>query len=651
MFRSCVLRSLLVLVFSTAPFAASALTPTTANCMIAHSMNDAGGESYDPIVSVGLVGMDPGGCWSFSGVNMGMYGPATIWFSNEGILIVNNVNESYTTAIRGVSVLWTSGGGANLVGVRAGGGLVGENAHLRGSSPIPGTTGSDAFSSYVTWEYMGVGYYALVSRAAGSTNVTVGPVGVGAPYDPPVLGSFVRTTPTASPGIEAEATFTVTFNEPVQNVDDTDFVSTKGSVSVAGSGDTYTVTVSGLAEGETATLSFAGSQDITDMFGNALSTPTTTASYARGTTQTDQQAIGRAASLIAGDIMRRTAESLYSARLAYRFSGQGNGRFNPLTEPGVAGWTTLDSDNMVGLLTDHQQRRNAAKLEGLSPETLALASDMIDFKSAVDPLDFYVAGGWGDLSGTGAAGYDGQASYTTIGVDYMASPDFVAGFAGTYEWSRIDFDTDANGVARKDGWRGDGYFGWAVTDDLVVEGWGSYGYLDNMILSNSVVGRTDSHRTMLGAKMIGDLPVYGATVSPYVSANYAYEFFEHYTASDRTKVAAFDTETSQGAFGLELHGGPSASVFGLEPYIGLQGEWDWLKGDDLVLPSGDILKQDDWGVTWRMGIQGTVTGFAPGTWVGKVLEGSQLQLEIMDSSFGRSNESLSANWNVSIPLW
>ncbi len=648
MFRSFVLRSLLVFVFSTAPFAGYAFTPSTDFCGGGFISIDNSDAASGPVASVALVQFVTGGCGFSSFIDVFEFDSAiTITTKTPSIVVINNTNDT-SSPLPGVYVIWA--GGSALTGVNLGGVPVLEGQGVVDSGFVAGSGTGAAFYTYVAWTYLGVSYYVTLSRVASSTTVTVGPVEEGAPSDPPVLGTLVRTTPTTSPGIEAEATFTVTFNEPVQNVDVTDFVSTKGTVSVAGSGDTYTVTVSGIAEGETADLSFAAGQNITDMFGNALATPTTTASYTRAATQTDQLAIGRAGSLIASDIMRRTAVAFYSSRLAYRFGGQGNGRFNPLAEPGVAGWTTLDSDTMIGQLTSYEERRNAAKLERLSPDALALASDMIDFKSAVDPLDFYVAGGWGDLNGTGAAGYDGQASYTTIGVDYMASPDFVAGFAGTYEWSRIDFDTDANGVARKDGWRGDGYFGWAVTDDLVVEGWGSYGYLDNMILSNSVVGRTDSHRTMLGAKMIGDVPVYGTTISPYVSASYAYEFFEHYTASNGTKVAAFDTETSQGAFGLELHGGPSASVFGLEPYIGLQGEWDWLKGDDLVLPSGDILKQDDWGVTWRAGVQGSITGFAPGTWVGSVLEGSQLQLEIMDSSFGRTNESLSANWNVSVPL-
>ncbi len=469
----------------------------------------------------------------------------------------------------------------------------------------------------------------------------------------PQANTLVLSAPQSSPGFADTAVFSLLFDKNMRYVDVTDFSTTTGSLSLSGSGASFSLTVSGIALQATATVSFAPGQNIEDASGNPFVDPGLSASYQRiiNPTEPDQQAVGRAGSLIAGQAMRTAASSFYSARVAYRMAGQGNGRFSPLTEPGVAGWTTLDSDSMIGHLTDYEKQRTAAKLEGLSPDVQALADDMIDVQAGSDPLDIYIAGGWGDLTGTGAAGYDGQASYTAVGVDYMASPDFVAGFAGVYEWTRIEFDDAVNGVTRKDGWRGDAYFGWALSKDMVIEGWGSYGYLDNLIASNGVVGRTDSHRAMLGAKLIGDLPVYGTTLSPYVSAGYTYEFLEHYTASNGTRVAAFSTETSQGAFGLELRGGQRASVFGLEPYVGIQGEWDWLKGDDLVLPSGDLLKQDDWGLSWRAGMQGRITGFAPGTWVGSALDGTQLQFEIMDSSFGRSNQSLTANWNVSMPLW
>lgn len=121
--------------------------------------------------------------------------------------------------------------------------------------------------------------------------------------------------------------------------------------------------------------------------------------------------------------------------------------------------------------------------------------------------------------------------------------------------------------------------------------------------------------------------------------------------SDAIFIASKATRMSQGSAGFEPKGGPSASVFGLEPYIGLQGEWDWIKGDDLTLLSGDVFKADDWGITWRAGVQGRITGLAPGTWAGALLEGSDAQFEIVDTGFGRNHDRLSAYWSLAIPLW
>ncbi len=100
----------------------------------------------------------------------------------------------------------------------------------------------------------------------------------------PGLSSITQSDPNSSPTKEDELTWQVTFDESVENVDATDFTltGTTATLSVSGSGSVYDVTASGgdLADlNATVTLAFASGQDITDVAGNALSTPTDTKDY------------------------------------------------------------------------------------------------------------------------------------------------------------------------------------------------------------------------------------------------------------------------------------------------------------------------------------------------------------------------------------
>ncbi|MEM7647917.1 MAG: Ig-like domain-containing protein [Cyanobacteria bacterium P01_A01_bin.70] len=105
--------------------------------------------------------------------------------------------------------------------------------------------------------------------AAGSDTVTVDTVN-------PTVTSFTRKTPTVGTTDADTLTFQATFDEAVQNVDQTDFKvngTTANITKVTGTGDTRTITVSG---GDLATLNGTVSldldakQNITDTAGNAL---------------------------------------------------------------------------------------------------------------------------------------------------------------------------------------------------------------------------------------------------------------------------------------------------------------------------------------------------------------------------------------------
>ncbi|MFI8379189.1 MBG domain-containing protein [Leeuwenhoekiella sp. NPDC079379] len=95
----------------------------------------------------------------------------------------------------------------------------------------------------------------------------------------PHITSIVRQNPTTNPTSVDQLVWDVTFSEPVNNVSTDDFTVTGTTATIASitnpSGTIYRLTVSGGdLEGlnGTVTLGFSGSQDITDVVGNSLTT-------------------------------------------------------------------------------------------------------------------------------------------------------------------------------------------------------------------------------------------------------------------------------------------------------------------------------------------------------------------------------------------
>jgi outer membrane autotransporter protein len=312
--------------------------------------------------------------------------------------------------------------------------------------------------------------------------------------------------------------------------------------------------------------------------------------------------------------------------------------------------TSVSSDDVAVMMADNATQVAHDKLEGLDLEALGLTDAVIDAvgleKAA---LDFYMAGAWGSLERQGAAGYDGYGFVTTAGADYLVTPDLLLGGSVFYEWGRLEYDALINGKVVRDGWRGDLYGGWQLDTLLSVEGFTSYGRFANEVTANFDKGRADSERWMSGAKIASQFDALGAGISPYASATYLYERIDGYTTAGGTVIAAASAELSQGAFGFEIDG-HQAVALGLSPFITLQGEWDWINGGDIALTNGAVLTADDWGLTWSSGLRGQLTGFAPGSWIGALLEGAQVSLEYTESTFGRANTSRTLDWALSVPM-
>lgn len=172
--------------------------------------------------------------------------------------------------------------------------------------------------------------------------------------------------------------------------------------------------------------------------------------------------------------------------------------------------------------------------------------------------------------------------------------------------------------------------------------------------SNGAFGKTQSQRSLLGGRLSGQFDSFRATIQPYAEVGYLYEYSDAFQTSDGSRYQSAITEMSRGAGGLKISGGPGSAVFGLTPYISAQGEWDWLNGGDAALPSGQILSQDDWGLSWQAGLNGRLTGLGEvigrDAWLASALEGANVSFSFMSADFGRENDSRSINWSIGFDL-
>ncbi|WP_343330915.1 T9SS type A sorting domain-containing protein [Polaribacter staleyi] len=130
-------------------------------------------------------------------------------------------------------------------------------------------------------DYSNVGIDEIIISTTGNADYLAldGLTWAVAPVDAiaPRITSIIRQTPTTSPTNADALVWDVTFDEPVNNVDVTDFAVLGTTATIASvtnpSGNVYRVTVSGgdlAALDATVTLGHSGGQNITDASGNAL---------------------------------------------------------------------------------------------------------------------------------------------------------------------------------------------------------------------------------------------------------------------------------------------------------------------------------------------------------------------------------------------
>lgn len=305
---------------------------------------------------------------------------------------------------------------------------------------------------------------------------------------------------------------------------------------------------------------------------------------------------------------------------------------------------------MWALVEDYNLARTQAKLEGLSPDTLELFDPRFGLETASQGLSLYAGQGWGAVERSGDVAFAGEASFTTLGLDLALGSGVLLGGGLAHEWGSVTFENDADGWLKKQGWRADAYLSWQLAPGLNLEGSGSYGVFDNRIRSQNALGETKSYRGQVAGRLVGEFTPLGLSLRPYAEASYLYEVSQGYLDSAGRHIGASLSEMSRSAGGVELRGGPDAALFGLAPYVSIQGEWDWLHGPDVQMASGQSLALDDWGVSWRAGMEGRLTGLPQDYWLGQTLEQARFTLSVDQAAFGRAQDTLLVNASLGFDL-
>ncbi len=203
----------------------------------------------------------------------------------------------------------------------------------------------------------------------------------------------------------------------------------------------------------------------------------------------------------------------------------------------------------------------------------------------------------------------------------------------------LDFSGTLTAHTLKQGWRGDAYAAWQVFEGLNLEGLVSYGGFENKLVYLGETGRPDSQRWITSGKASLDLDWDRYTVSPYGSINYSHEVFEAYATTAGTAIGQVGVEQGQWGAGLRIQG-HAPIVYGLTGYASAAANGTWLNRDTVAgaLPF-DVLDEDQLTGSWEMGVNGSLAGFASGSWLGAVLESADAHASYAQSGLFGANRT------------
>ena len=111
-------------------------------------------------------------------------------------------------------------------------------------------------------------------------------------------------------------------------------------------------------------------------------------------------------------------------------------------------------------------------------------------------------------------------------------------------------------------------------------------------------------------------------------------------------MAKFGVEQGQWDAGIRVQG-HAPIVYGLTGYASAAANGTWLNRDTVPgAPLLDVLDEDQITGSWELGVNGSLAGFAAGSWLGAVLKSADTHLRYGESGIFGANRA--ATWSIGL---
>ncbi|MEM6495543.1 MAG: autotransporter outer membrane beta-barrel domain-containing protein [Pseudomonadota bacterium] len=278
-------------------------------------------------------------------------------------------------------------------------------------------------------------------------------------------------------------------------------------------------------------------------------------------------------------------------------------------------WHSKDLLNHYRKQQASQRREKEQRaMAGLQQLGVNPTAEIVQPTTGQSKWDFWAAGGLTrvDSSRTGNS-FDGDLTFARSGFDYLVTNSFLVGAFGGYDKADAEFASlliDLDSTAKIAG----GYFGYKMTRamtglpvDLILDGQGSYAWIDYDIHDNSALTNGDFDRNRFAGSLSltavflkslgrrGDLKVL-----PKIGVTYVREKQNAYTDSGGNEVDGQTISLGQLTFG--------GSTFvpirrGVEVFGRVEGQWDFNDIGVITTSTGGTYKPDNFGVVVGGGVR------------------------------------------------
>lgn len=309
------------------------------------------------------------------------------------------------------------------------------------------------------------------------------------------------------------------------------------------------------------------------------------------------------------------------------------------------GWTSFTTDDLLMAANSFSAFQSQAQVEQLDADYRAGLSpvDLDSLFSSLLPgngLDFYGSYSGGHYYRKGTDAYKGFSSELAVGFDGFLTADLFAGVALASEASRIEFSGTTQGSMMKEGVRTDVYAAWEAFDAMSLEGLVSYGRFANKVTTLGETGKPNSERWIISGRANLDYNWDRFLITPNATISYTSETYDAYFTDFGTAVDTLRVERGSWSTGLRVQGFEPI-IYGLTGYAIANADGNWETGSATTNSADNTVT-----AAWEIGLNGSLAGFADGTWLGDVL--STADTDIRYSQSGLFGQDHSSNWTVAL---